>query len=842
MISSGIKRGLAASAVSALAIAGLPLLASSANAAAGESFAVTYVGPALNGGAQGAVVVLRAKDGVLDATKVALASTSSSVVNSQNTADQTVVATATAPVNDATDSAYETMTLHVKVTTVNTGDTATFRVFDNDGTDATALEASEARQNVSIATSGPVSKVEVSPASQSVVQGQTTGDYTVAIKDAAGRATQLAASGEAVGVSGTGVTTSVASLDATALERGIATFTADATGSTVGAHDITLDGPGTADTKAIANVTRAADIDDAGEVDVVTAADDWSDFGAGALAGVTAVRVDQSSIRIDFKSNDDPMVDKNSTAIMTVTGHGLTFGGKPSTTVSTVLDDNGVGSVTITPDAGTVQDGDYITTTGSFVQEFDFARAQVTSVKPSAALTFSKLDGSADVTGTVLDQFGLPVTQGFLSAARTGVNNDTPATTQKKALGSNGSATFTFTDKDATDGSTDDVDFLYFEDQYDNSGADLNGAGSDAKIKYTVDGMGSNFKTLINGDDTEASTYKASEHSVVPLADAKDNVAGDSVPFSVTTGEKGSAITVSVDNGALILKSGDSDLSKGKSTITDTVDATTGSLTGYKVIGTKSGLVTMTITSAHRTETAQLTVSPETDGSTARNVSVSGPAEVEHGATQIAYTAVVTDAFGNPVPGVSFYDLNIQVSGPAQFQDGDVVTNAAGQLALNVRVGDGASGPVTLKATGLPYNFSFTQFGAAADQLDTHMAAKSAMGLPASSNVGTATTTVAAPAPTGPETIVANLIGANNGAQADVLEVDAPSSAKGATVRLYKLVNGVRKFVKASTLGAAGNRVFTVADKNGKAYTKYVAVVAKTDATTADTTNQRAVR
>ena len=61
MISSGIKRGLAASAVSALAVAGLPLLASSASAAAGDSIAVAWVGPVLNGGTMGGVVVLKTK-------------------------------------------------------------------------------------------------------------------------------------------------------------------------------------------------------------------------------------------------------------------------------------------------------------------------------------------------------------------------------------------------------------------------------------------------------------------------------------------------------------------------------------------------------------------------------------------------------------------------------------------------------------------------------------------------------------------------------------------------------------------------------------------------------------
>src|SRR4051794_31564135 len=85
MNSSGIKRGLAGSAVAALAVTGLPFLASSASAAAGDTLTVLSTGPALNGGNEGAVVVLRAKDGSVDVNDLALTSTSGSTVDSQNT-------------------------------------------------------------------------------------------------------------------------------------------------------------------------------------------------------------------------------------------------------------------------------------------------------------------------------------------------------------------------------------------------------------------------------------------------------------------------------------------------------------------------------------------------------------------------------------------------------------------------------------------------------------------------------------------------------------------------------------------------------------------------------------
>ena len=76
--------------------------------------------------------------------------------------------------------------------------------------------------------------------------------------------------------------------------------------------------------KATLNVTKAADIT-TDEVDIVTGADSWDGFGGGTDGGTTEVRVDQSSIRIDFKADAN---DKNSTVTLDLTGTGITFGGK----------------------------------------------------------------------------------------------------------------------------------------------------------------------------------------------------------------------------------------------------------------------------------------------------------------------------------------------------------------------------------------------------------------------------------------------------------------------------------------------------------------------------------
>lgn len=98
------------------------------------------------------------------------------------------------------------------------------------------------------------------------------------------------------------------------------------------------------------------------------------------------------------------------------------------------------------------------------------------------------------------------------------------------------------------------------------------------------------------------------------------------------------------------------------------------------------------------------------------------------------------------------------------------------------------------------------------------------------------------PVEPGPTAITAVLTGADNGAEDDRLKVNAPSSAYGATVKLFRYVDGVRKLVRTSTLRANGNRAFTVDDKNGNRRTKYIAKVSRTETTLGDWTNPLRVR
>ncbi|GEP40367.1 hypothetical protein NPS01_40300 [Nocardioides psychrotolerans] len=97
--------------------------------------------------------------------------------------------------------------------------------------------------------------------------------------------------------------------------------------------------------------------------------------------------------------------------------------------------------------------------------------------------------------------------------------------------------------------------------------------------------------------------------------------------------------------------------------------------------------------------------------------------------------------------------------------------------------------------------------------------------------------------PVPPIEIVAKLTGVSNGPANDKLKVNAPSSAAGAEVRLFKVIDGRRIQVgKTKGLNSFGNATFIVRDRNGNRLTKYVAVVVKTARTLGDVTNPKRVR
>ena len=475
MNSSGMKRGLAVSAVAAMAMTGIPALMTSASGATTDVLTVGSTGPALNGGSIGSEIVLNTKGVDPAQLKLIGSDLSSPATNANQTVTllNEVMYPSGSPGDTTPTDGLDQIVLHVGVTTPTVGSTASFQVYEDEAPQNNKVDASEPRASLSVTTTGQVAQIDVSPASQQSSAGVPSGPYTVTLKDSAGRKTQLNG-GEEIAIhhpAGASVSESGDTITAAEIPAGTRTFTA--TGDHVDVYNIELSTVGVSPLVkgfATLDVVKTAYIT-APEVDVVTAptvpADSWNGFGGGSFGGTTDVRVDQTSVRIDIKSVD-PWHDAGGTVVLNVEGHGMTFGGKSTTTVSTVLDGNGVGSLVITPDAGTIQEGDSFSVSGAFSETFRFERAAVSAIKPGAATYVSKVDGSVTVTATVVDQFGNGWSTGEVSAERTGGPN--PSGFQRKPIGPGGQVSFTFTDMNAVPYQTDTVKFLYYTDQYDPSG------------------------------------------------------------------------------------------------------------------------------------------------------------------------------------------------------------------------------------------------------------------------------------------------------------------------------------------------------------------------------------
>ena len=152
----------------------------------------------------------------------------------------------------------------------------------------------------------------------------------------------------------------------------------------------------------------------------------------------------------------------------------------------------------------------------------------------------------------VKDQFGNPVTSGEVEASRTGHNVD--ATPQRKPVGPDGTVDFTFTDANTANGGTDTVTFEYFLDQFDNTAED---SDSSTTIKYSATGQGSDYVISLDGENTEATDYEPADAAVIPLFDTVANTTtganDEDAVITIANGEIDQAVTLSVDNGALIL-------------------------------------------------------------------------------------------------------------------------------------------------------------------------------------------------------------------------------------------------------------------------------------------------
>jgi len=570
MNSSGIKRGLAGTAVAALAVTGLPFLASSASAASGE-IVFGAAGPtrdSVAATATGGIVVLKVKSGVVDADAAKIKAIATDLTTSANTPTQAVaVQNGSIPAMNPDSSSdvfgadgYQEMYVPVRVDTSVTGASATYALWLDDDSDG-VVDAGEARTQVTQQTSGAPATVTVDPLQQTAPASVASGNYTGTLKDSAGRTTQLLGAGESVTIdpqgtdttdvgAGAGTTATLTPITTpTITQRGNFTFTG--TNGTVGRHNIDVSATGTPVTTVALDVVAAAGGITQGEVDFVTGADSWKGDGSNTFAGGVAVRTDQSSVKVDINSPANAGKVLSLTATSDAApgpGPDLTFGGQATKTVAVTLDGSGKGTVTFTPDAGTIQAGDSFTVAGggfSTVVTFQAPTLSAATVNPDAITYLSAYGGSVTATLTVTDQFGTPAAGTYATVQRTGgVNADTESA--RKAVGADGKVTFTLTDTKATAAShaSDTLVFKVYSGQFDPAAL---ATDSSSHIDYTASGQGAEFFFTVDGQLPTGPAYNPNAVFANPLTDTTADNLGDSadesIALNLTGGTNSAAVT-----------------------------------------------------------------------------------------------------------------------------------------------------------------------------------------------------------------------------------------------------------------------------------------------------------
>ncbi|NYD42837.1 hypothetical protein [Nocardioides panaciterrulae] len=166
------------------------------------------------------------------------------------------------------------------------------------------------------------------------------------------------------------------------------------------------------------------------------------------------------------------------------------------------------------------------------------------------------------------------------------------------------------------------------------------------------------------------------------------------------------------------------------------------------------------------------------------------------------------DQNGEPIEGVQ---VGFFRTGPDQYQDGDfnsyVTTNSAGQASYVFAGAD--EGKATIQGLITDYsNYGGDQIVPESRATDTVTFARKAV-----------------------HYLNMKLQAWNNGGHDDVLHVNANKYGAGLTATIYRHTKHGLKKVTSVVLNGHGNNKVTVADKNGRSFTKYVARVAATDAT-----------
>lgn len=760
MNSSGIKRGLATTAVSALALTGIPFIASSASAAPGDAISVVSVSPVRNGGSLGVDVQVKLTGVTAGELQLANTALTAGGEGSADNATQTIgngtadgaddftvtpIPNGSALDSNKTDGLAEAI-FNIEVTTPAAGDNFAFAIFGDDNADED-VDGGEARVQVTGTTSGKATSLEATPTFQTAPVGVQSDDFVVTLRDAAGRATQLSGVEVIEFDELSGPTGGAATFDPpagwNATQVGTdGAFPFSAEGDTAGLYRLqagAFNAAGDASPYAstVVNLDVSGSTADANsispqEINLVTGADTRDGFGQASNSA--DVRPDQASVTFEIDDNGTGVASQAGRVVtLTATGSGVTFGGAGSQTRTVTLDQDGKGTVTFTADAASIADGDSFQVTGTalasaFDVNYEASEVSNGTVDADQNTYISSFGGTVNPVLTVEDQYGNPVQGLYVSYELEGGPNDTNTQSARVVTDANGEATFAITDTKAS--ATNRAPATIRFRVYDGSlSSNLLAQDAGSQIVYTADGQGADFLLTVDGQTPGAAAYNP---TVVPLTDAIANLDSERGTVRIVGGTPGSAATVTVDGGALILANNQE------------LDDATASKTGlvgdtFEVIGTTEGIVTITVTSGGKTQTATLTVvAPDNNSGSARNVELEGPDGAVAGDV-VDFTATVTDAFGNPVTGVDGDDFGVRITGPGNEQGNSGDSDENGEITFSVEITQGASNPVTLRIEG---DDTVAQFGADEDRLTAAATTDNAPGLTESQNVASATVDV----------------------------------------------------------------------------------------------------
>jgi len=436
-----------------------------------------------------------------------------------------------------------------------------------------------------------------------------------------------------------------------------------------------------------------------------------------------------------------------------------------------------------------------------------------------------KFGSSNVVSATVLDQFDQPMSGVVVQPAIAGANSSALAPLPTVTTDAKGSVSITVTDAKATaTAATDTVTFTVVSNGAVNtSGGVLNYVTTVPVISkftsfYSLDESAADPSTVV----PSTGIYNAGARLTVDSARnySKPIITGTAVGDSlvkfrfVATDSTGAAVvgipvTITASTGGHILGAGN------LVTTSRTINSAALGYVDFTGLATGTGAITFTVTSGATSSTASIWVGNA--AADARFVTLTGPATGTANGDALAFTAKVTDRFGNAVTNIP---LTLAASGVGVFGGGSTLqsytTDSTGTFTFTGTslVAAGGSATYTVTATG-PANAKYTSLAGANDAsvIDSTVAAGNASASVAVTYAaGKSAATVAAEAAT------AAAKAAQDAAVAAAKKAgdDAVAASEAATDAAAEAIDAANAATDAANLAAEAADAATVAAEEAR--------------------------